>query len=81
MNKELYHRFTQIYLPSQPDIKDDEAFSELVNNKINEFAKQNKVSSYRIINCETQALPPQSFLKSDLYAGYVMLVVHIAYIL
>lgn len=79
MNKELYHRFSEIYLPGSSDIKDNERFSNLINDKIEAFVKRNKVLSYRIINCETQTLPPQSLLKSDLYAGYVMLVVHIAY--
>lgn len=79
MNKELYHRFTEIYLPGSSDIKDNNQFSNLINSKIEVFVKKNEVLSYRIVNCETQTLPPQSLLKSDLYAGYVMLIVHLAY--
>ncbi len=73
---ELYHRFTEIYLPGQPELKNDDLFSNLINNKIKEFTKQNKVSSYRIVNCETQTLPscPSEFKK-----GYIMLIIHIAY--
>ena len=81
MSKELYHRFTEIYLPGQPDIKDNDLFSGLINKQIDSFAKQNKVSSYRIINCETQVLPPPSIPKSDTYKEYVILVVHIAYLI
>ena len=82
MSKELYHRFTEIYLPGQPYIKNNELFSSLINKQIEDFAQKNKVSSYRIVNCETQLLP--SYLpasSSDLQKGYVMLIVHIAYII
>lgn len=79
MDKECYYRFTEIYLPGQPDIKNNDLFSGLINKQLKEFVKQNKVSSYRIINCETQTLPPPPIPKSDLNTGYVMLIVHIAY--
>jgi hypothetical protein len=80
MDKEFYHRFTEIYLPGQPDIKNNnDLFSGLINKQLEKFSKQNKVSSYRIINCETQTLPPPSIPKSDLNSEYVMLVIHIAY--
>jgi len=79
MNQERYHRFTEIYLPGQPDIKNNDLFSGLINKQIEDFTRQNKVSSYRIINCETQVLPSPSIPKSDAYKGYVILVVHIAY--
>ncbi len=81
MNKELYRRFTEVYLPGQPDIKNNDLFSSLINKQIDDFVKQNTVSSYRIINCETQPLPTSSLPKSDIYSGYVMLIVHVAYIL
>ncbi len=77
MGMELYHRFTEVYLPGQPEVKNDELFSNLINNKIKEFIKQNKISSYRIINCETQSLTSYA---SELKKGYVMLSVHIAYL-
>ena len=79
VSKELYHRFTEIYLPGQPDIKNNELFSGLINNQIEAFVKQNNISSYRIINCETQAIPTSSFPKLDIYTGYVMLIMHLAY--
>lgn len=79
MSKELYRRFTEIYLPGQPEIENNEIFSNLINNRISSFCKENKVSDYRIINCETQVLPPRPNSKSDFYDGYVLLIVHIAY--
>lgn len=79
MNKELYHRLSEVYLPGDSGIKYSERVSNLINEKIKAFVKEKAVTSYRILNCETQTLPPQSLLKSDLYAGYVMLIVHIAY--
>ena len=79
MSKELYHRFTEIYLPGQPDIKNNDLFSGIINKQIADFVIGNNISSYRIINCETQLLP--SYLRSslDLQKGYVMLIVHVAY--
>jgi hypothetical protein len=79
MGKELYHRFTEIYLPGQPEIENNEIFSNLINSQITNFCKENKVSYYRIINCETQALPPRAGSQSDFYTGYVMLIIHLAY--
>ena len=79
MTKELYHRFTELYLPGQPDIKNNEVFSNLINNQILNFCKERKVSDYRIINCETQVLPPKPVLQSDFSKGYVLLIVHVAY--
>jgi len=79
MTKELYHRFTEIYLPGQSDIKNNILFSDLINKQISDFAKQNNLASYRIINCETQVLPTVSIPQTDSYKGYVMLIVHVAY--
>ena len=79
MSGELYHRFTEVYLPGQSNIKDNELFSKVVNSQISLFIDKNKVSSYRIVNCETQVLPPSTNLKVSSY-GYVMLIVHIAYL-
>ncbi len=76
MSKELYRRFTEIYLPGQPQIKDNENFSNAVNKQISDFAEKENVSSYRIINCETQTL----YTNNDLNKGYVALIVHVAYI-
>lgn len=76
MGKELYRRFTQIYLPGQSEIKDNAAFSEFINKQIAEFVEKEKVSSYRIVNCETQTL----YANPDLNKGYVALIIHIAYI-
>ena len=81
MSKELYKRFTEIYLPGQQEIKNNDAFSESINKQISAFVNKEKVSSYRIVNCETQTLPAASFPKSDLNKGYVMLIVHIAYLI
>jgi hypothetical protein len=79
MSKELYKRFTEIYLPGQQEIKNNDAFSESINKQIDDFVNKQKVSSYRIVNCETQAMPAAAFLKSDINKGYVMLIVHVAY--
>lgn len=76
MSKELYRRFTEIYLPGQQEIKDNESFSDSINKQISDFAERKKVSSYRIVNCETQTL----YTNPDLNKGYVALIVHIAYI-
>jgi hypothetical protein len=81
MNKEYYRRFTEVYIPGHQDIKNDESFSKVINDQIEQFVMNEKVSSYRIVNCETQALPPSATLKSDTYNGYVMLIVHVAYLL
>jgi len=80
MSKELYHRFTEIYLPGQPDIKNNDLFSDLINKQIEDFSKKKNVISYRIVNCETQAMPPYPPSSSDWQKGYIMLIVHIAYI-
>ena len=79
MSRELCHRFTEIYLPGQTDIKNNDLFSGLINKQIENFIKQNKISSYRIINCETQQLPSYLASSSALQKGYIMLIVHIAY--
>jgi hypothetical protein len=81
MNKEYYRRFTEVYIPGHQDIKNNEAFSKIINDQIEQFVKNEKVTSYRIVNCETQALPASATLKSDNYNGYVMLIVHVAYLL
>jgi len=76
MSKELYRRFTEIYLPGQQEVKDNESFSKAINKQISDFVEKEKVSSYRIINCETQTMSAAANLNN----GYVMLIVHLAYI-
>jgi hypothetical protein len=75
MSKELYRRFTEIYLPGQQEIKDNVSFSDSINKQINAFVEKEKVSCYRIVNCETQTL----YTNPDLNKGYVALIVHVAY--
>lgn len=76
---EKYHRLTKIFLPGSAEIKDDLTVSASINGLIEEFLADSKASGYRIVNCETKFLPSAKRLKSEIYDGYITLIVHLAY--